>query len=234
MNPTKIHRENQLEDKIDALLPQIQCGACGFKECLPYARAIVSGNADINQCHPGGQSTITSIAELLGRESIPLDNEYGTNEPPKLAVVDEETCIGCVKCIKACPVDAIIGAAKQMHSILPTICTGCCLCVEPCPLGCISMQISDTNIDTWTWPKILLADKEQKQHHADKLRSHFLNKKDREKNQKITGAEKNKKMENIGKAEKQSYIAKAVARTRKKRHQYDKKERKFRHEGEDS
>ena len=219
MNPTKFHRKNHLADEIDALLPQTQCGACGFKECLLYAKAIISGHADINQCPPGGQDTIGSIAELLGRDPKPLNTDYGNSTAPMLAVVDEQKCIGCVKCIMACPVDAILGAAKQMHSVLPQICTGCGLCIEPCLLDCISMQVPETNIETWMWPKLMLANEERKQEHADYLRSRFLNKKEREQNQKKSSNKKNMGMEKISMAEKQSYIADAVARTRNKRQQ---------------
>lgn len=234
MNPAKFLRENQLANKIDALLPQTQCGACGFKECLPYARAIVSGNADINQCPPGGQDAIKSIAKLLGRDPIPLNADYGIITTPMLAVVDEEICIGCIKCIMACPVDSILGAAKQMHSVLPQICTGCGLCIDPCPLDCISMQVPETNIETWMWPKLMLANEEHKQGHADQLRSRFLNKKEREQNLKTSGHEKNKEMEKISMAEKQSYIAEAVARTRKKRQQYSQQLDNFRKEENDN
>ena len=123
--------------RIDALLPQTQCGKCGFDGCLPYAQAIAGGSADINRCPPGGAATIDDLAALLGREPKPLDPRYGREQPPRAAVIDEESCIGCVKCLHACPVDAIIGAPKAMHTVIPQQCTGCELCLPPCPVDCI-------------------------------------------------------------------------------------------------
>ncbi len=128
-----------LIDRIDALLPQTQCGKCHYDGCRPYAEAIARGHADINRCPPGGSGTISRIAELLGRENKPLDIRHGSQHPPQVAVIDEDLCIGCVKCIRACPVDAIIGAAKMMHTVIPEQCTGCELCLAPCPVDCISM-----------------------------------------------------------------------------------------------
>lgn len=127
-------------DRIDTLLPQTQCGACGFNGCRPYAEAIRDGRADINQCPPGGQRVIDDLATLLGREGKPLNPEYGEYRPPRIAVIDESVCIGCVKCVDACPVDAIVGAPKQLHTVIAAECTGCELCIAPCPVDCISMQ----------------------------------------------------------------------------------------------
>ena len=126
-------------DQIDALLPQTQCGLCGYKACRPYAEAIAQGVADINQCSPGGQAAIVSLARLLGREPIPLNPAFDGEQPRQVAVIDETECIGCTRCIPACPVDAIIGASKQMHSVIPGECTGCKLCVVECPVDCIAM-----------------------------------------------------------------------------------------------
>lgn len=123
--------------RIDALLPQTQCGKCGFDGCLPYAQAIAGGSADFNRCPPGGAATIDDLAALLQREPRPLDPRYGTEQPPRVAVIDEESCIGCVKCLRACPVDAIIGAPGAMHTVIPQQCTGCELCLPPCPVDCI-------------------------------------------------------------------------------------------------
>jgi len=127
-------------ESILAVLPQTQCGKCNYPGCRPYAEAIVRREADINQCPPGGTATIKILAELLGRESKPLNPENGLEKEKHIALIDEELCIGCVKCIKACPVDAILGATKQMHTVLAGECTGCELCIAPCPMDCISMQ----------------------------------------------------------------------------------------------
>jgi electron transport complex protein RnfB len=124
---------------IDRLLPQTQCTRCGYQGCLPYAQAIASGEARINQCPPGGTETILALADLLGREPLPLDRERGTEAAPTVAFIDEETCIGCTKCLPPCPVDAIVGAPRVMHTVIAELCTGCELCVAPCPVDCISM-----------------------------------------------------------------------------------------------
>ncbi len=140
-----------LAEKIDALLPQTQCGQCGFPGCRPYAEAMARGEADINRCPPGGQTTIIALADLLGREPIPLDAEVGAEKPKMVAIIDENTCIGCTLCIQACPVDAILGAAKQMHTIIEAECTGCELCLEPCPVDCITMEVVPQEIFNWKW-----------------------------------------------------------------------------------
>jgi electron transport complex protein RnfB len=141
---------NPLVDKIDAVLPQTQCGQCGFPGCKPYAEAIAKGEADINKCPPGGEEGIHKLADLLGKEFIP----FGEGAAPKgksVAFIDENTCIGCTLCIQACPVDAIVGAAKQMHTIIATECTGCELCLAPCPVDCISMLPIGEDITNWKW-----------------------------------------------------------------------------------
>ena len=140
-----------LVDKIDAILPQTQCGQCGFPGCRPYANAIAGGEAEINQCPPGGEEGIRKLADLLGREFKPLSEEHGVEKPKSVAVIDEQTCIGCTLCIQACPVDAIVGAAKQMHTIITPMCTGCELCLPPCPVECIRMEPIGENIDNWKW-----------------------------------------------------------------------------------
>ena len=128
-----------LVDRIDAILPQTQCGQCGFPGCKPYATAIAEGRADINQCPPGGEEGIVELADLLGVEFKPFG--AGTVLKPKsVAFIDENLCIGCTLCLPACPVDAISGASKQMHTIVAQLCTGCELCVAPCPVDCISMN----------------------------------------------------------------------------------------------
>ena len=135
-------------EKLDALLPQTQCGQCGYPGCRPYAEAIANGDV-INKCVPGGEPTIKRIAELMGVE-VPVD---GPVEPPikKVAFIHEDLCIGCTKCIQACPVDAIVGAAKMMHTVIKSECTGCDLCVDPCPTDCIEMIEVPTTPDTWNW-----------------------------------------------------------------------------------
>jgi electron transport complex protein RnfB len=128
-----------LADRIDALLPQTQCTKCAFAGCRPYAEAIASGAVAINQCPPGGAAGIVKLATLLGRTPLPLNPINGVERPLTVAVIDEALCIGCTLCIQACPVDAIVGAAQRMHTVLPDNCTGCDLCVAPCPMDCITM-----------------------------------------------------------------------------------------------
>jgi electron transport complex protein RnfB len=132
-------KHNVLIEEIDAILPQTQCRRCGFSGCLPYAEAIAEGHADINQCPPGGVGGIRKLAELLGKSPLPLDPARGVYQPRTVALVNEEACIGCTLCIQACPMDAIVGAIKQMHTVIAAECTGCELCVAPCPMDCISM-----------------------------------------------------------------------------------------------
>lgn len=141
-----------LVDKIDALLPQTQCGQCGFPGCRPYATAIAGGEADINQCPPGGETTILALADLLDRDPKPLNPDNGALKPKMVAVIDEQRCIGCTLCIQACPVDAIVGAAKHMHTVVTAECTGCDLCRPPCPVDCIDMVPLQQDIRTWKWP----------------------------------------------------------------------------------
>ena len=140
-----------LVDKIDAILPQTQCGQCGHPGCKPYAQAIAAGEAEINQCPPGGEEGIRKLADLLGREFKPLSAEHGEEKPKAVAFIDENTCIGCTLCIQACPVDAILGATKAMHTVIAAECTGCDLCVDPCPTDCIEMIPVPTTVDNWKW-----------------------------------------------------------------------------------
>jgi electron transport complex protein RnfB len=128
-----------LADRIDALLPQTQCGQCGYHGCRPYAEAIARGEAPINQCPPGGAAGIARLAALLGVPALPLNPANGTEHPRLLAQIVEHDCIGCTKCIQACPVDAIIGAPKLMHTVVAEDCTGCELCVAACPVDCIEL-----------------------------------------------------------------------------------------------
>ena len=147
----RVQRVSSLVEKIDAILPQTQCGECGYPGCRPYAEAIARGEADINQCPPGGEDGIHQLAELLGAEFKPLDTAHGIAKPKALAVIDENLCIGCTICIQACPVDAIVGSAKQMHTVIAQECTGCELCVAPCPVDCICMVPIPERISNWKW-----------------------------------------------------------------------------------
>jgi electron transport complex protein RnfB len=130
---------NELAARIDALLPQTQCTRCGYPTCRAYAEAIAVDEADIDRCPPGGAEGVVALAMLLGRAPKPLDSTRGIEGPPVVAVVDETLCIGCTKCIQACPVDAIVGTAKRMHAVIASECTGCELCLPPCPVDCIEL-----------------------------------------------------------------------------------------------
>jgi len=142
---------NPIADEINNILPQTQCGQCGYPGCRPYAEAIANGEA-INKCPPGGEAGIQALADLLDLEPIPLDSEHGEAKlVPSVAFIREAECIGCTKCIQACPVDAILGAAKQMHTVITSECTGCDLCVEPCPVDCIDMIPQQETLQTWHW-----------------------------------------------------------------------------------
>ncbi|MDH5230075.1 MAG: electron transport complex subunit RsxB [Gammaproteobacteria bacterium] len=141
-----------LVEKVDKLLPQTQCGQCGFPGCRPYATAIVNEEADINQCPPGGEATIHALADLLNRDPKPLNPENGEEQGKTVVYIDEENCIGCTLCIQACPVDAILGAAKQMHTVIESECTGCDLCIPPCPVECIHIKPIQQHWNTWAWP----------------------------------------------------------------------------------
>ena len=138
-------------EKIDSILPQTQCGQCSYPGCKPYANAIAKGEADINQCPPGGEIGVRALAELMGVEYKPLDESHGITKPKAVAFIDEDTCIGCTLCIQACPVDAILGAAKQMHTIIEKECTGCELCLPPCPVDCITMPEIQEDTENWKW-----------------------------------------------------------------------------------
>ena len=132
-------RRDILIERIDSILPQTQCRQCGFLGCMPYAEAIAAGSAGINQCPPGGEAGIQQLADLLGVNPIPLNATNGMTKLKAVALIDEQDCIGCTLCIDACPVDAIVGAAKQMHTVIEAECTGCELCLAPCPVDCIRM-----------------------------------------------------------------------------------------------
>ena len=159
----------QLVEKIDAVLPQTQCGKCGFPGCKPYAEAIVAGRADINQCPPGDAEGIHKLAELLGVPPKPLNTFHGFPNPRVVALIDEHICIGCTFCTQSCPVDAIAGAAKQMHTVIAAECTGCELCIPPCPMDCIRLiPVTEKMDDAFNLP----ADAFRKQ-AADAARSRY-------------------------------------------------------------
>lgn len=141
---------NPLVEQIDQLLPQTQCGQCGYPGCKPYAEAVANGEAEINLCVPGGETTVIALSELTGREVKPVVAEA---KPKQVAFIKEEDCIGCVKCIAACPVDAILGAAKFTHTVIKHECTGCELCVPVCPTDCIIMENLPVTQQNWQWPK---------------------------------------------------------------------------------
>lgn len=138
-----------LADQIENLLPQTQCTKCGYPACRPYAEAVAKGEASYNQCPPGGAAGVVRLANLLGKPVIPLNPANGAERPRPVALIDEALCIGCTLCIQACPVDAIVGAAKQMHTVVPSLCTGCDLCVAPCPVDCIAMIDVTGNLSGW-------------------------------------------------------------------------------------
>jgi len=154
-----------IAEQINALLPQTQCGQCGYPGCKPYSEAIAAGDK-INKCPPGGEATIQALADLLHLEPEPLDAVEG-EKPKMVAFIREAECIGCTKCIQACPVDAIVGAAKLMHTVIISECTGCDLCVEPCPVDCIDMIPLDQSVQGWKWDlpipagQLIASDREQ-------------------------------------------------------------------------
>lgn len=144
--------EDPIVEQIDQLLPQSQCGQCGYPGCKPYAEAIGNQNEAINKCAPGGEQTMLRLAELLNVEPQPIDGDQQAKTPIRqIAWIDESNCIGCTKCIQACPVDAIVGATRSMHTVLTDLCTGCDLCVAPCPTDCIAMRPVPVTPDNWKW-----------------------------------------------------------------------------------
>ena len=138
-----------LADNIDALLPQTQCGQCGYPGCRPYADAVAAHEAEVNLCVPGGARTMQEIANIMGVEPKAIEEE---ETAPRVAFIREDECIGCTLCIKACPVDCIIGAPKQYHTVIADQCTGCMLCLEPCPVDCIDMVAVEQPLEHWSWP----------------------------------------------------------------------------------
>jgi electron transport complex protein RnfB len=170
--------EIPLLDQIDAVLPQTQCRQCGFQGCKPYAEAIAKDGADINQCPPGGNEGVEALAALLGLKPKPLDSKHGPRLPKSVALIDERRCIGCALCLLACPVDAILGAAKFMHTVIVAECTGCRLCLPPCPVDCITMEpLAETLAEDKTTSKALAR---QQADHARLRHEARLQRKERE------------------------------------------------------
>lgn len=144
--------DDPVVERIDELLPQSQCGQCGYPGCRPYAEAVGINGEKINRCAPGGEAVMLKIATLLNVDPQPLDGDASAQEPVRmLAVIDENNCIGCTKCIQACPVDAILGATRAMHTVMSDLCTGCNLCVDPCPTQCIELRPVETTTASWKW-----------------------------------------------------------------------------------
>lgn len=175
-----------LVEQIEAILPQTQCQKCGYKGCNPYAQAISNNDADINQCPPGGQQGIKALAKLLAVEEKPLNEKFGIEKPRAVAVIIEKDCIGCTKCLPPCPVDAIIGSSKKMHTVIASECTGCELCIAPCPVDCIIMQpiVEDSESAAWNQSKADHA-KQKYQFKLQRLDKIELEKKQRLKKQKL-------------------------------------------------
>ena len=211
---------------INALLPQTQCTRCGFPDCASYAQAIVAGEAGINQCPPGGEAGVQRLAQATGLPALPLSDDHGLEGPRFLAVIDENWCIGCTLCIKACPVDCIIGAAKQMHTVIEDLCTGCELCIPACPVDCISLvPVSDAQPAPTGWAawSALLAHQAQGRHEFHQLRVEQA----RQDNDARLQAKAERKLANLAEEsrltdpaaldEKRSVIEAALARARARR-----------------
>ena len=217
-----------LADLIEDQLPQTQCTKCGYPACRPYAEAIASGEADINRCPPGGLAGVARLSRVTGRPVIPINPANGLERPRPVAFIDESLCIGCTLCIQACPVDAILGAPKQMHTILPSLCTGCDLCVAPCPVDCIAMvpNRDDPNGERTGWDAW-----SQEQADAARARHDFRTerlKREKEENdarlaakavekmRAVTAEETNTAEELAEKERKRAIIAAAIERARQK------------------
>ena len=204
-----------LEDKIDALLPQTQCTQCGFDGCRPYAKAIAEGVAH-NQCPPGGERVIKQLSKLLKRDVLPLNPDNGIHTTKVVAKIVEIDCIGCTKCIQACPVDAIAGATRLMHTVIESECTGCELCVEPCPVDCIELVPAKIQPDDFSDTEFT----EQGNHYRDRLTARNIRVKKRADAKKL----KHKLNRNAGLNreasidDRKAFIAEALERTKKRTH----------------
>ncbi len=159
-----------LADALDAALPQTQCTRCGFPDCRSYAEAMASGEAQVNRCPPGGAVGIVRLSTIMRVATLPLDESRGSEGPRALAVIDEDWCIGCTLCIKACPVDCIVGASKLMHTVIEAQCTGCELCVPACPVDCIAMVPATGTRTGWDAWSPALADEARERYHFRRLR----------------------------------------------------------------
>lgn len=191
-------------EQIDELLPQTQCGLCGYGGCLPYAEALVFENATINLCPPGGVKTLKAIGELLKEDPAPYLSEMEQKAKPKLlAVIREDECIGCTKCIQACPVDAILGSSKQMHAVVNSECTGCELCVSPCPVDCIDMVPVAANENA----------------EAEKLKADYFRDRFQARQKRLEAEKEIKQVAKVDKAitVKKNYIQDAIARAKTKK-----------------
>lgn len=215
--------DRSLSSALCDLLPQTQCTKCGFPACRPYAEAIASGEALYNQCPPGGKQGIVRLAQLLQKPVLPLNETHGTEHPRAVAVIDEAICIGCTLCIQACPVDAIVGAAKQMHSVINEKCTGCDLCISPCPVDCISMVTVSGNKTGWDAWSQEQADAARAQHD---FRTHRLEREKQENEARLLAKAREKLRvihekiaaspeEAAEQARKKAIIAAAIARANK-------------------
>jgi electron transport complex protein RnfB len=157
-------------ERVDAQLPQTQCTRCGFADCRAYAAAIASGEADIDRCPPGGAAGIARLAAVTGRAPVPLNPRYGVEGPLRVARIDEQWCIGCTLCIKACPVDCIVGTHKHMHSVIEPLCTGCELCLPACPVDCIVLVNASEDRTGWAAWSAEQADRSRARYHARRVR----------------------------------------------------------------
>ena len=189
--------------RIDALLPQTQCRQCGYPGCRPYAEAIAGGRADINQCPPGGDEGVRALAALLGVACKPVDPRYGVTKPPAVAVIDETLCIGCTLCIQACPVDAIVGAAKHMHTVIARDCTGCELCLPPCPVDCINI------VETGVQPT-----RTERRLAGDRARRRFELREARLQRERQAKRAANRDADATGRSTKQQTVQRAIERAR--------------------
>ncbi|KMZ12140.1 Iron-sulfur cluster-binding protein [Candidatus Burkholderia humilis] len=209
-----------LAKRIEDLLPQTQCTKCGYPACRPYAHAIAAGEANYNQCPPGGAEGIERLAALLGKPVIPLDTTHGEERPRPVAVIDENVCIGCTLCMQACPVDSIAGAAKQMHTVIAELCTGCDLCVPPCPVDCINMipvTGDKTGWDAWSQPQADMARERHDRRLARDEREHEEAEARAAVSKAAPAPEQTQPAEDDAEAKKRAIIQAAMERARKKK-----------------